>query len=104
MDHRSDETQPMADSPASGDDSLGAWQRTARLASKHVLLGDGLFALALWIVAVMKGTTCAYVVAGLWTLRLPIDAPRGWARSAGMPGWSANEASKIGRASCRERG
>jgi hypothetical protein len=54
---------------------------------------DGFFALTCWVLAAVKsGDIFPFVLAVILTLRFLIDAATPWARSVGVPKWSANEA------------
>jgi predicted PurR-regulated permease PerM len=51
-----------------------------------------LFALAFWVVVVVKGTDISYYFAIAFTIRLALDGTWQWLRSKGVPEWTANEA------------
>jgi hypothetical protein len=55
-------------------------------------LGNALFAVAAWVIVGLKDSGIAYYVAVAFTVRLGIDGGWGWARSKGVPEWTANEA------------
>jgi hypothetical protein len=59
---------------------------------RNLPLIDGVLVAAFWVVALITADTFAFVLAGLWTLRLAFDIARLRARSAGAPQWKANEA------------
>jgi hypothetical protein len=52
----------------------------------------GLCACAAWVIVAVKGTDLAYYFAVGATVSLLQEGTRRWARSKGLPEWSANEA------------
>jgi hypothetical protein len=89
----SDDVRPVARRKGlQHDGTAEVWQRKKNWAPRHLLVTDGALVLAFCAVAVVKDSKFAYLLAGLWTLRLAFDALRAKARSAGAPEWSASEA------------
>jgi hypothetical protein len=53
---------------------------------------NGLFAVAAWVLVALTGSDIAYYFAIAFTVRLLLDGIQRWARSTGLPEWTANEA------------
>jgi hypothetical protein len=64
--------------------------RSSRLRARQAIAIA--LAVVYWAIAVLKGTSGGYEIAGVATAWLLVDAARPWMHSRGIPEWTANEA------------